>query len=51
MDYATPNQSRDIEDHTLFLILNKVKVAALYLLNVILGETFATSTLQEGKHK
>ena len=51
MDVPTPNESRDIEVHTLFLTLNTMKVAIIYLLNGILGRTFATSTLQEGKHK
>ena len=36
MDFRTPNQSRDIEVHTLFLILNNMKVATIYLLNGIL---------------
>ena len=36
MDFPTPNQSRDIEVHTLFLTLNTMKVATIYLLNGIL---------------
>ena len=36
-DGLTPNQARDIELHTLFLILNTMKVATIYLLNEILG--------------
>ena len=51
MDFLTPTQSSDIEVHTLFLILNNMKLATIYFLNGILGETFATSTLQERKHK
>ena len=37
MDFSTPNQSRDIEVHTVFLTLNSMKVATIYLLNGILG--------------
>ena len=37
MDFSTPNQPRDIEVHTLFLTLNSMKVATIYLLNEILG--------------
>ena len=37
MDFPTPNQSRDIEVHTLSLTLNTMKVATIYLLNGILG--------------
>ena len=51
MDFPTPNQSRDIEVHTFFLILNNMKVATIYLLNGILGRNFCKSTFQEGKHK
>ena len=36
MDFPTPNQPRDIEVHTLFLTLNTMKVATIYLLNGIL---------------
>ena len=31
MHFPTPNQSRDIEVHTLFLTLNNMKVATIYL--------------------
>ena len=34
---STPSQPRDIEVHTLFLTLNSMKVATIYLLNGILG--------------
>ena len=37
MDFPIPIQSRDIEVHTLFLMLNSMKVATIYLLNGILG--------------
>ena len=37
MDFPTPNQSRDIEVRTLFLILNNMKVATIYLLSGTLG--------------
>ena len=37
MDFSTPNQSRDIEVHTLFLTLNSMKVATTYFLDGILG--------------
>ena len=37
MDFSTPNQSWDIEVHTLFLTLNPMKVATIYFLNGILG--------------
>ena len=33
MDFPTPNQSSDIEVHTLFLTQNAIKVATMYLLN------------------
>ena len=46
MDFPTPNQSRDVEVRTLFLTLNTMKVDAVYLV-----KTFATPTLEEGKHK
>ena len=36
-DFPAPNQSRDIEVHTLFLTLNSMKVATIYLFNGILG--------------
>ena len=36
-----------MEVHTLFLTLNNMKVVTIYVPNGILGETFATSTLQE----
>ena len=32
MDFPTPNQSRDREDHTLFLTLKTMKVAKIDLL-------------------
>ena len=51
MDFPAPNQSRHIEVHTLFLILNNKKVSTIYLLYGIMGRNLATSTLQEGKHK
>ena len=37
MDFPAPNQSRNIEVHTLALNLNSMKVATIYLLNGILG--------------
>ena len=37
MHFPTPNQSRDIEVHNLFLTWNTMKVATIYLLNGILG--------------
>ena len=37
MDFPTPNQSRDIEVHTLFLTQNNMQVATIYLPNGILG--------------
>ena len=37
MDFSTLYQSRDIDVHTLFLTLNSMKVATIYLLNGILG--------------
>ena len=37
IDFSTSNQSRDIEVHTLFLILNTMKVDTIYLVNGILG--------------
>ena len=40
MDFPTPNQSRDIDVHTFFLILNNMKVPTFYLLNRILGRNF-----------
>ena len=41
VDFSTPNQVRDIEVHTLFLTLNTMKVATIYLLNGILGRNFS----------
>ena len=38
--FSTPYQSTDIEVHTLFLTLNTMEVAAIYLLNGILGRNF-----------
>ena len=36
IDFPTPNQSRDIEVHTLFPTLSTMKLATIYLLNGIL---------------
>ena len=45
--FSNSKSIKQYEVHTLFLTLNNMKVVTIYLPNGILGEIFATSTLQE----
>ena len=49
MDFPTPNQSSDIEVHTLFLTLNIMKEPIIYLLNGILGRNLCNFDLSGRK--